>query len=237
MRDFQRNQRSSLISIKANPYHYKDKAVIIGDAAHSMVPFYGQGLNCGLEDVRILQTILLTRGIGGQRPVEKLREYAGRVSADDSSDSGVDAPLQAALEEYSTTRHGDLVAICDLAMNNYTEMRHDVTTPIFKILKSVDNVLASLTIAHAPPPLSTLSRVPYPSDPPKGWIPLYTMVTFRPDVSYALARRRAAWQARCLRIAGWTAAAIGASAMAVAFVAWAGAWKAWAGSRWWMGPG
>lgn len=106
VRDVQRNPRSSLISIKANPYHYKDRAVIIGDAAHSMVPFYGQGLNCGLEDVRILQTILSTRGIDGHQPSKRL------------GDADVDGRLQAALEEYSTTRHGDLVAICELAMSN-----------------------------------------------------------------------------------------------------------------------
>ena len=72
-----------------------------------MVPFYGQGLNCGLEDVRVLQTILSTRDIHGAN---------AKQSSENTNKT--DGNLQAALEEYSTTRHADLVAICDLAMNN-----------------------------------------------------------------------------------------------------------------------
>ncbi|KAG9028779.1 kynurenine 3-monooxygenase, mitochondrial precursor [Tulasnella sp. JGI-2019a] len=195
----QHNPRSSLISIKANPYHYRDSAVIIGDAAHSMVPFYGQGLNCGLEDVRILQTILSTRRIDGQRQTTP-------------RGAEVDEQMEAALEEYSATRHDDLVAICELAMDNYTEMRHDVTTPMYRIHKAIDTVLASFTPSVGFSTLAPmLSRIPYPSEAPKGWIPLYTMVTFRPDISYGMARRRAAWQSRCLRIAEWSIiAAVGA---------------------------
>ncbi|KAG8878321.1 kynurenine 3-monooxygenase, mitochondrial precursor [Tulasnella sp. 331] len=193
--DFQKNPRSSLISIKAKPYHYKDRAVIIGDAAHSMVPFYGQGLNCGLEDVRILQTTLSTRGIDGHLQSKHLDDHE------------VDERMQGALEEYSMTRHDDLVAICDLAMNNYTEMRHDVTTPMYRLHRTIDTILASLTNPTGFSALAPLlSRVAYPSEGPKGWIPLYTMVTFRPDVSYDMARRRAAWQARCIRIVEWTIA-------------------------------
>merc|ERR1712168_1540629 len=43
-----------MVSIKCSPYHYMDKAVIVGDAAHAMVPFYGQGMNCGMEDLLVL---------------------------------------------------------------------------------------------------------------------------------------------------------------------------------------
>jgi len=195
--DFERNPRSSLISIKANPYHFRDSALIIGDAAHSMVPFYGQGLNCGLEDVRVLQTVLSNRGIDGF------------TSKETSGGPGrVDEAMQAALEEYSRTRHADLLAICDLAMHNYTEMRHDVTTPIYRVLKTVDTFLAALT-----PPVSfesllpELGRAPFaPEQAIRGWTPLYTMVTFRPDISYALAQRRAARQSRTLQIVGMTIA-------------------------------
>jgi len=69
-----------------------------------MVPFYGQGLNCGLEDVRILSTLLDEEGV--------------------ESTSDADAPpvddrqLARALERYTESRHEDLIAICDLAMNN-----------------------------------------------------------------------------------------------------------------------
>lgn len=68
-----------------------------------MVPFYGQGLNCGLEDVRVLSILLQEAGV----------ESVAQAGADD-----VDARLASALRRYTETRHEDLVAICDLAMRN-----------------------------------------------------------------------------------------------------------------------
>jgi len=72
-----------------------------------MVPFYGQGLNCGLEDVRILQILLQEEGVGSTD-----ESLASR------SDNFVDDRLARALMRYSDSRHEDLVAICDLAMDN-----------------------------------------------------------------------------------------------------------------------
>lgn len=68
-----------------------------------MVPFYGQGLNCGLEDVRVLDVILRQCGVDPN---------------DDPADGAVDAKLESALARYSETRHNDLVAISELAMAN-----------------------------------------------------------------------------------------------------------------------
>lgn len=66
-----------------------------------MVPFYGQGLNCGLEDVRVLDILLRQEGVD--------------PAADEA---GEDKSLAKALSRYSETRHDDLVSICDLAMDN-----------------------------------------------------------------------------------------------------------------------
>jgi len=88
------------------PYHYKDRGLIIGDAAHSQVPFYGQGLNCGLEDVRVLDFFLQECKVG---PTVELNE-SKRKPEDDR--------LSAALAKYTETRHEDLVAICDMAMRH-----------------------------------------------------------------------------------------------------------------------
>jgi len=185
--DFEANPKGSLICIKTHPYHYKDSVILLGDASHSMVPFYGQGLNCGLEDVRVLRNILRNDN------VDPLVESSGAH----------DAKLELALRRYSTIRHDDLIAICDMAMDNYVEMRHSVTTPTYRILKAIDHFISSF--AH-PIPLSNLtavlSQVPFPRTNPGGWLSLYTMVTFRPDIPYALARRRAQRQLGVLKILG-----------------------------------
>ena len=69
-----------------------------------MVPFFGQGLNCGLEDVRVLDVILRREG----------------VDPNDASltPGSTDERLASALKHYSESRHKDLIAISDLAMNN-----------------------------------------------------------------------------------------------------------------------
>ena len=83
-----------LISIKCSPYNYRGKTLIMGDAAHAMVPFYGQGLNCGLEDCMVLEDALDKHG-------------------DD---------MEQALDYYSKTRNPDAEAMCDLAFSNFEEV-------------------------------------------------------------------------------------------------------------------
>lgn len=70
-----------------------------------MVPFYGQGLNCGLEDVRVLGILLRDAGVD---PTD-MSQGNGEFS---------DIKLERALDEYTVSRHKDLVAICDLAMEH-----------------------------------------------------------------------------------------------------------------------
>jgi kynurenine 3-monooxygenase len=75
--------------------------LLLGDASHSMVPFYGQGLNCGLEDVRVFNSLLQKHDVGcWSVPGER------------------DEKLVRAMEEYSEVRNGDLEAIVELAMDN-----------------------------------------------------------------------------------------------------------------------
>ncbi|KAJ7740693.1 hypothetical protein DFH07DRAFT_838794 [Mycena maculata] len=212
VKDWAQNPRSPLICTKSNPYHYLDRAILLGDAAHSMVPFYGQGLNCGLEDVRVLDNLL------GHAQVEA-------TTSESVTPGHVDTKLAGALSRYSETRHEDLVAIGDLAMANYVEMRHSVTTPAYIFRKTVDALLYSFTsprIISLPSLVPLLSRVPFAAEV-SGWLPLYTMVTFRPDVGYATAKRRAERQSRILSALGWAGTGVlGAAGVCVMRMAWLG---------------
>lgn len=119
LRQFRTNPHLPLISIKCRPYHYKSSAVILGDAAHAMVPFYGQGMNAGLEDVRVLFDILDKHGVYSDSHDTKSRAQA----------------REAALNEYTVQRAPDAAAINDLALRNYEEMRSGVRSPIYKFRK------------------------------------------------------------------------------------------------------
>ena len=125
-KQFRENPHLPLISIKCKPYHYKSSVVILGDAAHAMVPFYGQGMNAGLEDVRVLYEILDKHGIYDSNTPED----AARTKA-----------REAALNEYTTQRAPDAAAINDLALRNYEEMRSGVQSPLYKMRKWMEETV------------------------------------------------------------------------------------------------
>lgn len=112
------NPHLPLITTKCAPHHYGAAAVILGDSAHAMVPFYGQGMNAGLEDVRVLFEHL------------------------DSAPNTSESARAEALSAYSTQRTPDASSICDLALRNYREMRADVTSPLYRLRKSIEEKLS-----------------------------------------------------------------------------------------------
>lgn len=121
---FSKNPHLPLISIKCSPHHYKSSAVIIGDAAHAMVPFYGQGMNAGLEDVRVLFEFLDKNGV-----------YQRNLASTDHAQEQLRAK---ALDEYTRQRTPDAATINDLALRNYEEMRSGVQSPLYRVRKWVD---------------------------------------------------------------------------------------------------
>lgn len=112
---------SPLISIKCKPYHYKNRVALLGDSAHAMVPFYGQGMNCGFEDCLVLDELLDKYSIDGNKVDPNL--------------------LTKVLSEYSTIRCANGQSMSDLAMYNYIEMRDLVNTWSFWLRKHLDNLL------------------------------------------------------------------------------------------------
>lgn len=152
---FNNNPRGSLVQIDAYPYHHPNgRALIIGDAAHSMVPFYGQGMNCGFEDVRVL--------------FELIDKHEGNVSA--------------AFANYSQVRRSDLQAICKLALDNYYEMSSKVINPLYLLRKKFDYFLGK-----------------HINGKYFQWLPLYTMISFRDDISYSQAVQIEQRQQKILR--------------------------------------
>jgi len=108
--EFFTNPTSSLVTVKCFPWIRDDKFALIGDAAHAMVPFFGQGMNCGFEDCRVLDDIIEKYG-------------------DDWS---------AILKEYQTLRKPDGDAISDLAVSNFIEMRDKTADPKFLLQKKIE---------------------------------------------------------------------------------------------------
>ncbi|XP_031638523.1 kynurenine 3-monooxygenase-like [Contarinia nasturtii] len=111
--DFFKAKPQHLISIKCRPTYVDPNILLLGDAAHAMVPFYGQGMNAGFEDCRLLGEIL-------DRHHNCIR---------------------IALKEFSDSRHEDAEAICDLAMYNYIEMRDLVRSKSYRLRKLLDDFL------------------------------------------------------------------------------------------------
>ena len=113
IKDYRKNPVSSMLNIKCSPYYYKDKVVIMGDAAHAMVPFYAQGLNCGFEDCL------------------KFHEILEKNEGD----------ILITLKEYSDSRVPDAHAIVDLSMDNFVDLREYLHSPLYVCRKRIDDVL------------------------------------------------------------------------------------------------
>jgi kynurenine 3-monooxygenase len=116
LEDFFTNPTSSLITTHIFPWHFKDKSALIGDAAHAIVPFYGQGMNAGFEDCSVLSSLL-----------EKHSENWEKI-----------------LNEYEARRKPNGDAVAQLALMNFTEMRDKVADPKFLERKKIEKELGKL---------------------------------------------------------------------------------------------
>lgn len=108
--DFMNNPTSSLVTVKCFPWTFDNKIALIGDAAHAIVPFYGQGMNCGFEDCVVLNEL-----------IDKHKEDWPKI-----------------LEEYQNLRKPDADAIADLAIMNFIEMRDKTADPKFLLQKKIE---------------------------------------------------------------------------------------------------
>ena len=108
--DFKTNATASLVTVKCAPWVFDNKIGLIGDAAHAIVPFYGQGMNCGFEDCVVLNEL-----------IEKHNDNWDII-----------------FPEYEQLRKPDGDAIADLAIANFVEMRDKTADPKFILQKKIE---------------------------------------------------------------------------------------------------
>jgi len=114
---FTRNRAEPLITTRCAPWFYRDRAVLIGDACHSVYPFYGQGMNAALEDCRVLD------------------ECIGRYSQGD---------WKAVFRAFQTARKRHTDVLAELSKQNFVELTQSVNSPRFVARKKIDLVLNRL---------------------------------------------------------------------------------------------
>jgi kynurenine 3-monooxygenase len=133
--DFKSNPTSSLSTIKCYPWLLNSNVLLLGDAAHAIVPFYGQGMNASFEDV---------------------------VSFNDMLDQ-TSGDLSQAAHRFQQSRKKDADAIADLASDNFYEMRDATADPVFMRKRKIE--------------LRMEQKFP-------DYFSKYSLVTFRPDLTY-----------------------------------------------------
>jgi kynurenine 3-monooxygenase len=113
LEDYTHNPTASLVTTRIFPWVYKNKSALIGDAAHAIVPFYGQGMNAGFEDCSVLMQCM-----------------------DQCGDD-----WEAVLAQYQKLRKPNGDAVLQLALYNFIEMRDKVADPEFLERKKIEKDL------------------------------------------------------------------------------------------------
>jgi kynurenine 3-monooxygenase len=107
------NPTGAMVTVKCSPWHIEGKSLLLGDAAHALVPFFGQGINCGFEDCTSLVALI-----------------------DQHGDNWAEV-----FAEFESARKINTDAIADMAIENFTEMRDRVADAQFLLRKKVELVL------------------------------------------------------------------------------------------------
>jgi len=125
----------SLVTIRSRPWYVGGSVVLLGDACHAIVPFFGQGANAAFEDCLALEAAL------ARHPADVARAF----------------------HEYEAERRPNADAIADLALTNFHEMRDRVASPLFRLEKRAEVVLNRLFPRWFLPLYTMISftRIPY----------------------------------------------------------------------------
>jgi kynurenine 3-monooxygenase len=135
LEEFRENPTGSLVTIRCAPWHHGGKVALVGDAAHAVVPFYGQGMNAAFEDCVVLDECL------AEFPDDRAHAFA----------------------EYFQRRKENADALADLAVHNFIEMRDKTASKRFRAKKKLDHFLEG-ALPGTYLPLYTMvsfTRIPY----------------------------------------------------------------------------
>ncbi len=134
-REYLANPVGSLVTIRCRPWRHRGKVVLLGDAAHAIVPFYGQGANAAFEDCVILDACLREHGFDPEP----------------------------AFESFEARRRPHTDALADLAIANFIEMRDKTASRLFRLGKAVERGLHRAMPRRFVPLyyMVTFSRTPY----------------------------------------------------------------------------
>ncbi|WP_300027581.1 NAD(P)/FAD-dependent oxidoreductase [uncultured Maribacter sp.] len=113
--DFFKNPTSAMVTMKCYPWSYWDKVALVGDSAHAVVPFYGQGMNAGFEDIFVLDEIIQELGDDWQR----------------------------IFEVYQEKRKPNADAIAELSYRNFVEMSSKTADLNFLLQKKIEKHFAA----------------------------------------------------------------------------------------------
>jgi arylformamidase len=183
--DYFRNPTSSLVTVRCWPWQQGGRVVLLGDAAHAIVPFYGQGMNAAFEDCVCLARCLR------EHPAERV---------------GVRWDFTAALSAYQAERKPNADAIADMAVENFVEMRDKTGQPEFVYRKKVEQAVHHAFPAEVTPQynLVSFSTVPYVEARRRGREldrVLDGVIAELPRGSFE-AMGEAAWRARVAELSG-----------------------------------
>ena len=150
--DFQTNPTGNLATIYCDPWHVEDKAVLLGDAAHAVVPFFGQGMNASFQDCSVLNNLI--------------GDYEGN--------------WENIYAEFSSSHVVNGHAIADMAIENYIEMRDSVNNPNFKKRRQLELELEKKYPGRFIPRYSMVSfhQIPYAEVYTRGEIQFELMNKF-----------------------------------------------------------
>lgn len=113
--DFFRNPTSAMVTMKCYPWTYWDKVALVGDSAHAIVPFYGQGMNAGFEDIHVLFNLIGELGDN----------------------------WEAIFKKYQELRKPNADAIAELSYRNFVEMSSKTADPRFLLQKKIEKHFAA----------------------------------------------------------------------------------------------